>query len=114
MKRSIPLFILLLLAMCSQRPAADHTDHAMTSASSAGPVVSWARQALDKSPRHREWVNVKSGNRTVSAFVVYPEVKNKATAVVVIHEIFGMSDWVQMEADELAAAGYIAIAPDLF
>jgi carboxymethylenebutenolidase len=58
-------------------------------------------------------VNVKSGARTVSAFVVYPEVKSKASAVVVIHEIFGMSDWVQMLADEVAEAGYIAIAPDL-
>ena len=73
----------------------------------------WAKQAVERSPRHREWVNVKSGNRTVSAFVVYPEVKKKATAVVVIHEIFGMTDWVQMMADELAEAGYIAIAPDL-
>ena len=73
----------------------------------------WAKQAVEKSPRHREWVNVKNGSRTVSAFVVYPEVKNKATAVVVIHEIFGMTDWVQMLTDELAAAGYIAIAPDL-
>jgi carboxymethylenebutenolidase len=73
----------------------------------------WAKQALEKSPRHREWVNIKSGTRTVSAFVVYPEVKNKATSVVVIHEIFGMSDWVQLLTDELAAAGYIAIAPDL-
>jgi carboxymethylenebutenolidase len=58
-------------------------------------------------------VNVKSGDRTVSAFVVYPEVKTKATSVVVIHEIFGMSDWTQMLADEVAAAGSIAIAPDL-
>jgi len=73
----------------------------------------WAQQALEASPRHREWVNVKSGDRTISAFVVYPEVKKKATSVVVIHEIFGMSDWVQMLADELAEAGYIAIAPDL-
>jgi carboxymethylenebutenolidase len=73
----------------------------------------WAKQAVEHSPRHREWVNVKSGNRTVSAFVVYPEVKDKATAIVVIHEIFGMSDWVQMVSDEFAAAGYIAIAPDL-
>ncbi|HEY3055276.1 MAG TPA: dienelactone hydrolase family protein [Thermoanaerobaculia bacterium] len=73
----------------------------------------WAKQALAKSPRHHEWVNVKSGDRTVGAFVVYPEVKNKATSVVVIHEIFGMTDWVQMLADELAEAGYIAIAPDL-
>ena len=73
----------------------------------------WAKQALEASPRHREWVNVKSGDRTISAFVVYPEVKKKATSVVVIHEIFGMSDWVQMLTDELAEAGYIAIAPDL-
>ena len=73
----------------------------------------WAKQSVAQSPRHHEWVNVKSGNRRVNSFVVYPEVKNKATAVVVIHEIFGMTDWVQMEADEFAAAGYIAIAPDL-
>jgi carboxymethylenebutenolidase len=73
----------------------------------------WARARLAKSPRHQEWVDVKYGNRTVKSFVVYPEVKNKATAVVVIHEIFGMSDWVQALTDELAEAGYIAIAPDL-
>jgi len=113
MKRSIPLLLLLAFAMCAQKPAADraadHADH-MTA---AAPAANWAKQALERSPRHREWVNVKAGNRTVSAFVAYPEVKNKATAVVVIHEIFGMSDWVQLEADELAAAGYIAIAPDL-
>jgi carboxymethylenebutenolidase len=73
----------------------------------------WAKKAVDASPRHHEWVNVKSGDRVVSAFVVYPEVKHKAAAVVVIHEIFGMSDWVQMLADEVAAEGSIAIAPDL-
>jgi carboxymethylenebutenolidase len=73
----------------------------------------WARARLAKSPRHQEWVEVKYGNRTVKSFVVYPEVKSKATAVVVIHEIFGMSDWVQALTDELAEAGYIAIAPDL-
>ena len=73
----------------------------------------WAKARVDKSPCHREWVNLKSGSRTVSAFVVYPEVKTKAPAVVVIHEIFGMTDWVQLLADEVAEAGYIAIAPDL-
>jgi len=73
----------------------------------------WAKARLDKSPRHQEWVKVKQGARTVNAFIVYPEVKNKATAVVVIHEIFGMSDWVRSVADQLAEAGYIAIAPDL-
>jgi carboxymethylenebutenolidase len=101
--------------MCAQKTTTTssnpHADHAMASA--ATPDTNWAKQAVERSPRHREWVNVKAGNRTVSAFVVYPEVKGKATSVVVIHEIFGMSDWVQMEADELAAAGYIAIAPDL-
>lgn len=73
----------------------------------------WARSRLAKSPRHQEWVEVKYGNRSVKCFVVFPEVKKKATAVVVIHEIFGMSDWVQALTDELAEAGYVAIAPDL-
>ena len=73
----------------------------------------WAKDRLAKSPRHREWVKVKNGNREVNTFVVYPESNKKATAVVVIHEIFGMSDWVQELSDELAEAGYLAIAPDL-
>ena len=73
----------------------------------------WARARLAKSPRHQEWVEVKYGTRSVKSFVVYPEVKTKANAVVVVHEIFGMSDWVQALTDELAEAGYIAIAPDL-
>src|SRR5436305_4315920 len=73
----------------------------------------WAKPRLAASPRHREWVKVRSGDRMVSAFVVYPEVKAKAPAVVVIHEIFGMTDWVQLLADELAENGVIAIAPDL-
>lgn len=73
----------------------------------------WAKQTLAKSPRHGEWVAVKYGDRTVNAFIVYPEVKDKAPAVLVIHEIFGLSDWVQTVADKLAANGYIAIAPDL-
>ncbi len=73
----------------------------------------WAKQKLDKSPRHREWVTVKHGDRSVQAFVVYPEVKGKAPVVVLIHEIFGLSDWARSMADDLAAAGYIVIAPDL-
>jgi carboxymethylenebutenolidase len=68
---------------------------------------------LEKSPRHQEWVKVKHGDRTVNTFIVFPEVKDKATSVVVIHEIFGLSDWVRSVADQLAEAGYIAIAPDL-
>jgi carboxymethylenebutenolidase len=73
----------------------------------------WARETVDKSPRHREWVTIKHDGRSVETFVAYPEVKNKAPVIVVIHEIFGMSDWVEDVADQFAAAGYIALAPDL-
>ena len=73
----------------------------------------WAKERLNKSPRHSEWVDLKHDDRTVKAFVVYPEVKTKAPVVLVIHEIFGLTDWAKNLADELAAAGYIAIAPDL-
>lgn len=72
-----------------------------------------AKARLEKSPRHQEWVKVKNGPREVQSFIVYPEVNDKATAVVLIHEIFGLSDWVRGVADQLAEAGYIAIAPDL-
>ncbi len=72
----------------------------------------WAKQTLEKSPRHGEWVQIKHDNRVVQAFVVYPESKQKAPVVIVIHEIFGMTDWVRTVADQLAASGYIAIAPD--
>ncbi len=75
--------------------------------------VDWAKERLDKSPRHTEWVKVKHGDREVNCNVVYPEVKDKAPAVIVIHEIFGLTPWVRSAADQLAEAGYIAIAPDL-
>jgi len=73
----------------------------------------WARQRVEKSPRHREWVGVKHDGRTVETFVVYPESKDKRPVVVIIHEIFGMTDWVQDLSDQLAEAGYIVVAPDL-
>ena len=73
----------------------------------------WAKAKLEKSPRHREWVTVKHDGRPVETFVVYPESKSKTPVVLVIHEIFGMTDWVQDLADQVAEAGYIAVAPDL-
>lgn len=82
-------------------------------ASTALFAQDFALQRLEKSPRHHEWVAVKHGDRTVHAFLVFPEVKNKALAVVVIHENRGLTDWVRSVADQLAEAGYIAIAPDL-
>jgi carboxymethylenebutenolidase len=73
----------------------------------------WAKARLEASPRHREYVPLKHGNRTVQALVVYPESKSKASVVILIHEIFGLSDWAKEMADELAGQGFIVIAPDL-
>ena len=73
----------------------------------------WAKARLDASPRHHEYVQLKNGSRTVQAFVVYPEVKDKAPVVILIHEIFGLSDWAKEMADELAGQGFIVVAPDL-
>ena len=73
----------------------------------------WAKERLVKSPRHGEWVEFKSGDRTIKAFVAYPERKDKAPVVLVIHEIFGLTDWVRGVCDQLAENGVIAIAPDL-
>jgi carboxymethylenebutenolidase len=74
----------------------------------------WAKAALDKSPRHGEYVTITEANgRKLQAWVVYPEVKDKAPVVVMIHEIFGLSDWARDMADEVAGAGYIVVEPDL-
>jgi carboxymethylenebutenolidase len=86
---------------------------ALAAAIATASAQDWAKPRLKNSPRHLEWVTVKHGNREVKCFIAYPEVKDKATAVVVIHEIFGLSDWVRGVTDQLAEAGYIAIAPDL-
>jgi carboxymethylenebutenolidase len=73
----------------------------------------WAKARLEASPRHREYVTLKHGSRSLQAFVVYPEVKEKVPVVILIHEIFGLSDWAKEMADELAGEGFIVIAPDL-
>jgi carboxymethylenebutenolidase len=74
-----------------------------------------AKAALETSPRHGEWVDVALPGSAgkIRSFVVYPERKDKAPVVVVIHEIFGLTDWIRGVADRLAADGFIAVAPDL-
>jgi len=116
----------IALAGCSRRaPEADaHADHAaISSASGAGPgtqVLSipaganTVAERLARSPRHGEYVMIRTGpSDSVRAWVVYPERSTKAPVVVVVHEIFGLSTWVRGVADQLAADGFIAIAPDL-
>ncbi len=85
----------------------------LTAATCAAFAQDWAKASLDKSPRHREWVSIQNGPRTVQAFVVYPEVQQKAPIIVLVHEIFGLSDWARSMADQIAAQGYIVVAPDL-
>lgn len=82
-------------------------------AASSLAAQQWALDKLEKSPRHREWVTVKHDGRSVETFVVYPESAAKTPVVLIIHEISGMTDWVQDLADQVAEAGYIAVAPDL-
>jgi carboxymethylenebutenolidase len=78
------------------------------------PAEDSAVARLNASPRHGEWVAYDAGGGdSVKAWVVYPERPDKAPVVVVIHEIFGLTDWIRAVTDQLAAEGFIAIAPDL-
>ena len=101
-ERLVPLTLLAVLATgttlsAQNLPASDDT----------------ARARLNASPRHGEWVKVESGGDTINAWVVYPERSDRAPVVLVIHEIYGLTDWIRSVADQLAAEGYIAIAPDI-
>ena len=89
-----------------------HTPPAPLDSESA-ELQDWAKQRLAKSTRKQEWVKVKQGTREVNSLVVHPASKGKTTAVIVIHENGGLTDWVQSLADQVAEAGYLAIAPDL-
>jgi len=113
MLTAIAALLLVSFSAYAQDASNAHSHHLMESNTFAPPGQDWAKARLDKSPRRQEWVDVKYGNRAVKSFLVFPEAKTKATAVVVIHEIFGLTDWVRSVADQLAEAGYIAIAPDL-
>ena len=78
------------------------------------PDADTAEPQLANSPRHSEWVDVKMANGpSITTFVVYPERSTKAPVVIVIHEIFGMAEWIRGVADQLAKEGFIAVAPDL-
>src|SRR3954465_4410288 len=105
-------------------PHAGHmmTEQAQTAAAGRNPNLppsgdnngEQAIEQLKSSPRHGEWVDIKGTDGTpIKSFVVYPERRDKAPVVIVIHEIFGLSDWIRGVADQLAKDGFIAIAPDL-
>jgi len=77
------------------------------------PSENSAKDALNHSPRHGEFSTVEVGATPVRVWIVYPERRDKAPVVIVIHEIFGLTDWIRAVADQLAATGFIAVAPDL-
>ncbi len=77
-------------------------------------VTTLESEVLSESPRHHEWIDLKREDGTIcKAFVVYPESKEPTKSVIVIHENRGLNDWARSFADELAANGYLVIAPDL-
>lgn len=80
------------------------------------PGAADAAARLQASPRHAEWAMIPAAPGSpdsIAAYVVFPEAKKNAPVVIVVHEIFGLSTWVKGVADQLAADGFIAIAPDL-
>jgi len=80
----------------------------------APAIAQTPKELLEQSPRHGEWVKIASSDdRVVNAFIVFPEIKEKAKSVIVIHEIFGLTDWIRLVCDKLAADGFVAICPDL-
>jgi carboxymethylenebutenolidase len=107
----IPILLLFVLALVAPAQAGAAEPEAVP----IPPGEAGAKAALESSPRHHEWVDIavpgKEGK--VTTFVAYPERKDKAPVVIVIHEIYGLTDWIRAVADRLAADGFIAIAPDL-
>ena len=73
----------------------------------------YSLKQLNVSPRHHEWVAIHVDGRDVYCFIAYPENAKNSSVAIVIHENRGLTDWVRSFADQLAGAGYLAVAPDL-
>lgn len=115
MKKIALITTFVLLSLFSSALAGAKRDTPVAVDESLPPAEDGAKAALEKSPRHGEYADVRvpGSDAPVRTWVVYPERKDKAPAVLVIHEIFGLSDWVRAVADQLAEDGFIAVAPDL-
>lgn len=108
--------LLLLAGACApaERESAADSTAAVVAVDSLAPAAETAAERLAASTRHGEWATITAeGGDEFRAWVVYPERRDTAPVIVVIHEIFGLTTWVRAVADQLAAEGYIAIAPDL-
>ena len=87
---------------------------ALCALATAASAQDWAKPRLEKTTRHYEYVKVMNGTREVTAFITYPEVKTKATALVLIHDNQGLTDWARGMTDQGAEAGYITSPPTSF
>jgi carboxymethylenebutenolidase len=106
------LGLALLTAGCSAANQ-NGTETAAGQVSRIAPGNEEAPTQLASSPRHGEWVTIPNGaSDSVRAWVVYPERRSNAPVVIVVHEIYGLTPWIRSVADQLAAEGFIAIAPD--
>lgn len=130
MKGSLAVFVLVMLTACGtgeetgsamdEGPAASDegpaaTDAAAGAATDLPPGEAEAEAALNESPRHGEWIDIplEGSDVPLRTWAVYPERSDDAPVVIVIHEIYGLTDWIRSVADQLAADGFIALAPDL-
>jgi carboxymethylenebutenolidase len=111
--RAITATGLLLVFSASAGPLAVAAAAQRQSWSQIQEAQSWARTKLDHSPRHNEWVTISAGSRTLKAWVEYPQGKAKAPVVLVLHEVFGLTDSTRNTADRIAAMGYIVVVPDM-
>jgi carboxymethylenebutenolidase len=105
-------FVVWCTALSGAAPTDTGSAHAETTGLPAAEDS--AKAALERSPRHGEFMDVeRQGAPSLRTWVVYPERKDKAGVVLVIHEVYGLSDWIRAVADQLASEGFIAVAPDL-
>ena len=106
---------LLVTVFCLSATAlAQQSTYTAPKNDTAPPADPYVADALKNSPRHGEWVDVKMADgKPMKSWLVYPSRRDKAGVVIVIFEIYGMTDWVRGVTDQLAADGFIAIAPDL-
>jgi len=73
----------------------------------------WAKARVEKSPRRHEQVAIQHDGREIATFIVCPDAKDKKPVVILIHDSAGLTDWFRSFADQIAAMGYVALAPDL-
>jgi carboxymethylenebutenolidase len=103
----------VLCVLMTMSVAAQDSEPALHTWADQQRAQQWAARKLQQSPRQAEWVSVVSQGQDIKAWVDYPSGSGKAPVVLVLHEVFGLTDSTRNTADELSAMGYIAVVPDM-